>query len=87
VNPSDLTPLTLLVEMRERLTRIETKMDASAEKTEKLQEVSEDHEARIAALENGNTQLRTSLSTLKWVGGAVVTVATIFGDKIVAIVS
>jgi hypothetical protein len=55
-------------------------MDASAEKTD-------DHAIRIAALETDATQLRSSLKTLQWLGGAIVALATIFGDKLLQLFS
>ncbi len=82
MTPQDLTPVSLMIEMRERLVRIETKMDSSAEKVETIETRLSTHETRIADLEGANQEMKTRLATLKWVGGAVVTVATLFGDKL-----
>ena len=75
MTPSDMAPVTLMIEMRERLVRIETKMDASTEKVD-------GHERRLNLLEADAAQLRTHLGVIKWAGGAFVTVATLFGDKL-----
>lgn len=78
MTPSDLTPVTLMFEMRERLVRIETKMDASTEKVA-------DHDDRIALLETNATQLQSQIGMLKWIGGGFVTIVTLFGDKLLSL--
>ena len=75
-----ITPVTLMFEMRERLVRIETKMDGATEKVEA-------HEKRIDALEDAQSTLTTQLSMLKWIGGAAITGFTLFGDKLLHLIT
>jgi hypothetical protein len=68
---SSLEPVTLIIECRERLVRMEEKLDRSA-----------DHEPRITALEAEAASIKTSFRTLQWVGASILTVVTVFGDSI-----
>jgi hypothetical protein len=72
-----------MIEMRERLVRIETKMDGAAEKAEAQQATLSEHDKRLTSLETDASQLRSTLGTLRWIGGAGVTAAGLLGiDKL-----
>ncbi|QOT72827.1 hypothetical protein H5V43_06865 [Sphingobium fuliginis] len=85
MTPNDLTPVTLMLEMRERLVRIETKQDNAAEKVEDVVKTQENHEARIVALETEQANQKARVALLMGLGGAAVTVASIFGDKLLSL--
>lgn len=79
----DLSTVTLMFEMRERLVRIETKMDGAAEKAEAQQTTLDNHETRLSALESDASHLRSTIGTLRWIGGACATAAGVLGaDKL-----
>jgi len=85
MTPNDLTPVTLMLEMRERLVRIETKQDNAAEKVEDVVQTQENHETRITALETEATRQKARMALLAGMGAALVSVASIFGDKITSL--
>jgi hypothetical protein len=65
-------PVTLMIEMRERLVRIETKMDSSAEKVAKHETELTGHDGRLTALETAQTTQKAQLRLVQWAGGALV---------------
>jgi len=73
-------PVTLMFEMRERLVRIETKMDGATEKVE-------GHEKRIDSLEDAQSKLTTQIAMLRWIGGAAIPVLGLFGNKLLHLLS
>jgi hypothetical protein len=85
--PNDLAPVTLMFEMRERLVRIETKMDGATEKVDSMSARVDSHDTRLNALEGNHAQLKTQLGMLKWAGGGLFAVVGLFGDKIVGLFS
>lgn len=85
MNVPDITPVTLMIEMRERLVRIETKMDASSEKVEAVEVRQDNQEARIVALENDAVRNKTRMAMLAGLGGGFATVASLFGDKLLSL--
>ena len=85
MNPTDLAPVTLMLEMRERLVRIETKQDNAAEKVADVETKQDNHETRITALETEQARNKTRMAMLVGLGGVVTTIASIFGDKIVSL--
>jgi hypothetical protein len=76
-----------MMDLRERLVRIETKMDAQAEREEARDEREAALDTRITALECEANSLRSSVNTLKYVGGSFVAVATLFGDRLMKVFS
>lgn len=83
MNPNSPGPDSVLMDVRERLVRIETKMDASAEKTSELQAQTENNADRLTSLEAEAASLRQAMATLKWVGGSAMAVLSLFGDRLV----
>lgn len=61
----------LMIDLRERMVRIETKLDLRADKDIEIDENLSDLQTRTTTLETEGTILRTQLSTLKWVGSGV----------------
>ena len=79
--PSDY-PVGLMVDLRERMVRIETKLDTQAETNDRLSETFDKHASRLTTLETDSNNLKSQVRTVKWVGGIVVTAVTLFGDKL-----
>lgn len=79
-------PVTLMLEMRERLVRIETKMDSSAIDVQRNSRRLEDHEVRLDSLEDAADRQRTQIATLRWLGGGIVGLLAVFGDKLVGFI-
>lgn len=82
---NDLTPVTLMIEMRERLVRIETKMDSSTEKVEAVEAVQAAHEAQIVVLEKEVDRSKTRMAMLATLGGGIVTIVSLFGDRLLSL--
>lgn len=74
-----------MMDLRERMVRIETKLDTQTEKNTSLTETADAHDARISALEEKATSLSSSLTTMSWVGAFVVSILTFFQERITAI--
>lgn len=72
----------LMIDVRERLVRIETKMDGHAEKDAERVKTLDDHDDRISALEDGARSVRAYMALLSWAGGAALAVATLFSGAI-----
>jgi hypothetical protein len=87
MTPTDLAPVTLMFEMRERLVRIETKMDGATERVDAVSDKVDSHDSRLMALEGNHAQLKTQLGMLKWAGGALIPIVGLLGPKIVALLS
>jgi chromosome segregation ATPase len=85
MTPTDLAPVTLMFEMRERLVRIETKMDGATEKVDSMSDKVDSHDTRLNALEGNHAQLQTQLAMLKWAGGGLLGFVGLFGDRIVGL--
>lgn len=89
MTPTDLTPVTLMLEMRERLVRIETKQDNAAEKVADHETLLDNHETRIVALETetarNEARNKARMALMAGVGATVTTIASLFGDKLLAL--
>lgn len=80
--PETPASLGLMMDVRERLVRIETKMDDQAKRETERDEREESLEARVTALETDATSARSSIRTLQFVGGAAVAVLGLFSGPL-----
>jgi len=69
-------------DLRERLVRIETKMDAGTAAALILTAKVEHSDLRIDALDSAHVALKSTVKTLAWVGGAMLTIVSLFGNGI-----
>ena len=67
-------PVDLMMDLRERMVRIETKLDISADKSLEIDIAIASSVLRISALETEATVLKSSIKTLKWIGAGAVAV-------------
>lgn len=81
MNSEDFNPVALMFDVKERLVRIETKMDSNAEKVAKAETRLDNHEGRLDALEKAQTQQKTRTAVYASIGGLGVTLASAFGAK------
>ena len=78
--PSD-SPINLMFDLRERMVRIETKLDGDRENHSALSATVDEHTKLLAALHDETTINRTAIQTLRWVAGIVVAASTLlFGS-------
>jgi hypothetical protein len=81
----DLSPIALMFDVRERLARIETKMDNSAERFASIESDQEDHGKRIDALEKEVVQYKSKLAVFAGIGGLGITLLSVFGEKLLGL--
>lgn len=75
-------PVDLMIDLRERMVRIETKLDLRAVKDEEIDTDIAALKARATALETQGTIQRTQIATLRWVGGGAIAVILFLKDLI-----
>lgn len=69
-------------DLRERLVRIETKMDAGTAAALVLTAKVEHADLRIDALASDHVALKSIVRTLAWVGGGLLTLVSLFGNGV-----
>lgn len=73
-------PVDLMIDLRERMVRIETKLDLRADKDHEVDTSIVDLKSRTYKLETEGTVLRAQLKTLKWVGSAAIGLIVFLSD-------
>ncbi len=80
-------PVDLMMDLRERMVRIETKLDLRVDKDLETDIAIASNQLRITALETEGTVLKAQIKTLKWLGAAAITLVTLLGDSLTRFVS
>lgn len=83
----EITIDTLILDLRDRMARIETKLDTHQtshdvidRRLDKLEATQEEHDTRIDANRSEIVTARARVATIGAIGGGVVTVLTLLGD-------
>lgn len=77
----------LMMDLRERMIRIETLLTVSALSHDKLSETVTSNESRIEALESSQVALKSMVKVIAWIGGAIITLVTLLGDGLTRIIT
>ena len=73
-------PVDLMLDLCERMVRIETKLDIRIEKDVEVDLLLAALTARTTAIETQAVVLKTHINTLRWVGGAALAFIAAFGS-------
>ena len=75
-------PVDLMIDLRERMIRIETLLDYSAKERLEIDLTLATHALKINALETEAHGLKSTIRTLKWVVGAAIAFLATFGSSL-----
>ena len=75
-------PVDLMIDLRERMVRIETKLDIKADRDCEVDDLLVALALRTTALETEGAILKARVTTLKWLGAVAVTFVTVFGNSL-----
>lgn len=78
--PATERPVDLMIDLRERMVRIETKLDLRADKDHEIDATLVTLASRTTNLETDATILRARLTTLKWVGSSAIGLVVFLSD-------